>query len=77
MDDQLIRDLYVVYDIPADALIVDHPQLSAFTYTYNSRRQSMVLPGEIAKRLMQLRKKGHDNGGLPRLRKDENGRKLQ
>ena len=75
--DSVIVEQYVRFDTPADQIVAD-PEVSAeFTHKVNSKLPAVqrVDPATINWRLLTLRKRGEDKGGLPRLERRYNGRK--
>ncbi len=69
--DEALRLLYVAFDWPADE-IVRQPHLSSSfcaAVKASSGEFALIEDEEITKRLIQLRKRGADKGGLPRIRK--------
>ena len=69
----LIR-LYVEYDTPCDQYLYDPRLLLRFTQEYIARSGDVVSPEDLAYALLNLRKRGQAKGGLPRLRRDYQGR---
>ena len=75
--DSVIVTEYVPFDTPADKIVAD-PEVSAeFTNKVNSHLPAAgrVNPATVNWRLLTLRKRGEDKGGLPRLERRYNGRK--
>lgn len=75
VDECIIRK-YVAFNIPADQIVSD-PELSKhFTDEVNKELESdeQLDVARLNKRLLNLRKKGESNGGLPRLRRSYHGR---
>lgn len=70
----LIR-MYVEYDVPCDRLVSDPEQLQMFTKDYCQRTGQDVKPAVVSHALLNLRRAGEVNGGLPRLRRQYNGRR--
>ena len=74
--DQAIKAEYVVLDVPADGIVATPQLAKKFAEAVNHR----LSDGEcesletINKRLLTLRKFGQAKGGLPRLRREYNGR---
>ena len=73
-NDGVLREMYVEYDTPCDALVSDPAALLSFAEDYAERTGQQVEPAEISRRLLNLRKLGEAKGGLPRLRRRYNGR---
>jgi len=74
--DRAIVEAYVGFDRPADQIVTD-PQLAAkFSQAVNSQlpRGQQVDQATLNKRLLNLRRRGEDKGGLPRLRRNYYGR---
>jgi len=65
-EEEVLKNLYVEFDIPSDSLIKDKDSLSKFTTTFNERLPNA--PGftdeEVATKLLRVRK----SGNLPRIR---------
>lgn len=77
--DSVIVAQYVEFGIPADNIVAD-PKVSAeFTRKVNSRlpNADQVDSATVNRRLLNLRKRGEDKGGLPRLERRYNGRKVK
>ena len=72
--DKLLIELYVENDVPCDQLVSDPESLCEFTKQYAERSGQDVKPKEVSKRMLNLRRRGQDKGGLPRLRRSYNGR---
>jgi len=77
--ESVIKSVYVEFRIPADKIVVD-PELSQqFTHKVNSKlppdQQVDVLT--VNEHLLRLRKRGAENGGLPRLVRRYNGRQVK
>ncbi len=68
-NNEIICDLYRETDIPCDSLVSSPIYMDSFTLRYNQLANDNLSAKEMAKKLLSLRKKGQDNGGLPRLRK--------
>ncbi len=73
-NDATIREMYREYNIPCDTLVSDQEQLLPFSDDYIHRTGHKVKHTHLAHHLLKLRKRGEDNGGLPRLRRVYNGR---
>lgn len=75
--DEIIREQYVRFDTPVEGIVTD-PAVAA-TFTELVKAACPARPGpdvaEVNGRLFTLRKRGANNGGLPRLRRSYNGRK--
>lgn len=74
--DRVIIEEYRDFNIPADPIVSNSKLSRAFAVRVNSR-----LPPTLAldlatlkKRLLNLRRKGQEKGGLPRLRRCYKGR---
>lgn len=74
LNDEVLREMYVEYNAPCDALVSDPAGLSVFAEDYNERTGQQVEPVQVSHRLLTLRKLGAAKGGLPRLRRKYNGR---
>lgn len=77
--DEVIRDLYVDFNIPVDRIVAS-PALSRRFTSFVNR----YLPGAqrtkietVNWRLMTLRKRGEEKGGLPRLERQYFGRETK
>ncbi len=68
-NNEIIFNLYRETNIPCDSLISSPIDMESFTLRYNKLTNDNLSAKEMAKKLLGLRKKGQDNGGLPRLRK--------
>ncbi len=73
-DSVLIR-LYVKHDVPCDRLVSNPSTLHRFSAEYSALSGHIVEVSELSHHLLNLRRKGEKNGGLPRLRRKYNGRK--
>jgi hypothetical protein len=73
-DDSVLREMYVKDNVPCDRLVSDPERLFAFTQAYTDRTGEEIDAADLAHRLLTLRKLGEAKGGLPRLRRDYNGR---
>jgi len=73
-NDEVIRKMYLEYAIPADRLVSDPDRLVEFTGDYNSRAGDDKVPKLLAHRILNLRRRGEDKGGLRRLRRRYFGR---
>jgi hypothetical protein len=74
--DSAIIEEYANLHIPADRIVVD-PQLAAgFREAVNARlpKELQVDQAVLNKRLLNLRRRGEANGGLPRLQRNHNAR---
>jgi hypothetical protein len=74
--DEAILTVYPDFDTPADQIVADPAVSQKLADKVNS-----FLPGEakatlaeINKRVLNLRRRGEDKGGLPRLRRTHRGR---
>ncbi|PQO27381.1 hypothetical protein C5Y96_17725 [Blastopirellula marina] len=74
--DDVIIAVYVMVDVPADQVVADHDVAERFLSEVNSRLSGALHLDQKAlnKRLINLRRRGEDNGGLPRLRNNYHGR---
>ena len=75
--DSVIVTEYIPFDTPADQIAADPEVSTEFTNKVNSHlsaagRVDLVT---VNKRLLTLRKRGEDKGGLPRLERRYYGRK--
>lgn len=74
--DQIIVEAYTTYPRPPDQIVSD-PEVSA---DFAARVNSQLSPKEcldvatVNKRLLNLRRRGEDKGGLPRRWRRYNGR---
>jgi hypothetical protein len=74
--DAVIVSEYPKFNTPADQIVSD-PELSTKFHGVVNRRLPASQRVDLAtfnKRILNLRRRGEDNGGLPRLRRDYNGR---
>ena len=72
--DDVLRRMYRQYDTPCDRLVSDPDRLQEFAADYCSRTGKQVAVADLSHRLLNLRRLGEDNGGLPRLRRGYGGR---
>ncbi len=74
--DQAIIETYVRFDTPADQVVADPQLATRFGQDVNSQlpKTQQVDQATLNKRLLNLRRRGEEKGGLPRLRRDFNGR---
>ena len=76
VQDRVIIEEYVRYDVPADQIPADPIMAQEFLNRVNARLSDgskFSLP-DLNKRLINLRRLGEAKGGLPRLRRNYNGR---
>jgi len=76
LDDNVLREMYVEYNITCDRLVSDPTSLLSFTKDYAERTGQQVEAAQVSHGLLALRKLGQDKGGLPRLRRAYHGRNL-
>ena len=74
MKDQILVQMYVGHNIPCDRLVSNPEMLTRFTDEYVAFTGDRVSPSAVGHRLLNLRRRGEDKGGLPRLRRSYNGR---
>lgn len=74
LDDNILRQMYVEYDTPCDALVSDPAKLLVFAEDYAERAGQRAEPAQVSHRLLTLRKLGEAKGGLPKLRRKYSGR---
>ncbi len=75
LDSAIIAE-YRLYNVPADQILSD-PSLAAEFHTRVNRQlpaETHVDRATFNKRLLNLRRRGQANGGLPRLKRVYNGR---
>ncbi|QDT82280.1 hypothetical protein Mal35_57730 [Gimesia maris] len=74
--DKVIIEEYVLFNVPADQIVVDPTLAEAFLQRVNRRLpdESKFTQADLNKRLINLRRRGQANGGLPRLRRNYSGR---
>ena len=72
--DYLLREMYIEYDTPCDRLVSNPESLGEFCDDYVARTGDAVAPAELGHHLLNLRRRGQANGGLPRLRRGYSGR---
>jgi hypothetical protein len=75
LDDDVLRRMYVEYNIPCDRLVSDPGNLQPFAEDYAHRTGQQIETAQVSHRLLTLRKLGGEKGGLARLRRTYNGRK--
>jgi hypothetical protein len=75
LDDGVLREMYIEYDTPCDALVSDPAKLLSFAQDYTERTGQHIEPAGVSHRLLSLRKLGEARGGLPRIRRSHHGRK--
>jgi hypothetical protein len=73
-NNKLLIQMYLEYDIPADRLVSNPTILQGFAQDYSVRIGKDVEPANLSHHLLNLRRRGKDNGGLPRLRRSYFGR---
>lgn len=66
--DQTIVEVYSSFPLPPDQIVCQPDVAEQFASLVNSRlpKDKRVDVGTISKRLLSLRKRGQDKGGLPR-----------
>lgn len=74
LDDNVLKEMYVEYNIACDRLVSNPESLLSFTKDYAERTGQQAEAAQLSHRLLTLRKLGQDKGGLPRLRRAYNGR---
>jgi hypothetical protein len=74
--DSVIIAEYVKFNTPADQLVADPRLATQFGIAVNNRLPASVRVDQatLNKRVLNLRRRGESNGGLPRLRRGYNGR---
>jgi hypothetical protein len=70
LNDEVIKELYVKFDIPADRLVIDPVKMGNFRLAYANATSHIPSSPSIARIIIQLRKLGLAKGGLPRIRKN-------
>jgi len=73
-NNELLKHMYVEYDITCDELVSNPDTLKIFVQDYSGRIGKDVKPSKLSHHLLNLRRRGEDNGGLPRLRRRFFGR---
>jgi len=73
-DDAVLRQMYLEYDTPCDSLVSNPNSLQQFTQDYARRTRDTVDAADLSHRILYLRKRGEDKGGLPKIRRRYNGR---
>lgn len=73
-DDKLLIGMYVEYNITCDRLVSNPAVLQRFSQDYSGRIGKDVEPANLSHHLLNLRRLGEKSGGLPRLRRNYNGR---
>ncbi len=66
-NDDILRGLYVKYDVTCDKLVCNPQLMSKFAADYTAISSHVVEPSELSHHLLNIRKRGEANGGLPRL----------
>src|ERR1035437_1874787 len=66
--DRVLAEIYVSMNIPCDPLVRSQKLVAEFAAEYTRRTGEDVQHAELAAYLHNLRRKGQENGGLPRLR---------
>jgi hypothetical protein len=74
--DAIIVAVYVTFDQPADRIVADPRMLGEFAELVNRQlpESDQFEIHEMGRRLLNLRRRGQANGGLPRLRRGYYGR---
>ena len=74
--DSVIVAEYPVFNVPADQIVADPKLAAEFQQAVNSKlpTPARVDLATLNKRLLNLRRRGQGNGGLPRLERGYNGR---
>ena len=67
--DRIIIEMYVTLSIPCDRIVSNPAVLREFTEEYTARTGHIVEPADLGQHLLNLRKRGGDKGGLPRMRR--------
>jgi hypothetical protein len=75
LDSAIVAE-YRRFDTPADQLVSDPNLAGAFRTAVNSRlpEGDQVDQATLGKRLLNLRRRGEEKGGLPRIRRGYHGR---
>ncbi|MEQ8788690.1 MAG: hypothetical protein RIC55_20435 [Pirellulaceae bacterium] len=77
--DEAIISAYRKHAVPADQLVADPELNAAFFHSvvaaFDGGEQVDV--ATVNRRLLNLRRRGEENGGLPRLQRDYRGRKIK
>lgn len=71
---EVLKEMYREYDEPCDCLVSNPDLLLRFTQDYSTRCGHIVEPAQLGHHMLNLRKLGETKGGLPRLRRNYNGR---
>lgn len=74
--DAAIRAEYSAFGIGADKIVCNPQLLSDFTDIVNSHLATPATTATVADRLITLRKRGAEKGGLPRTQRKFNGRRV-
>jgi hypothetical protein len=72
----IIVNLYREYGIPADSLVIDPERMRDFHLDYVHQSNHGVTMKELCGYLLNQRKLGEEKGGLPKLCRQYNGRKV-
>lgn len=75
LDDAIVEQ-YVRFDTPADQIVSDPELAEEFRQAVNQELspEEQVALSDLNRRVLNLRKRGKDKGGLPRLRRSYHGR---
>mgnify|MGYP001286575332 CR=1 FL=1 len=67
---EAIRKAYIEFDVPADRIVEDDAKARAFVRLVNTKLPDGVRLNVVScnSRMLSLRKKGENKGGLPRIR---------
>lgn len=73
--DKVIINAYVSFDTPADRIVAD-PKLAGEFHAAVSQHlgDDCIELADLNKKLLNMRRRGEDKGGLPRLRREYRGR---
>jgi len=74
LDKEVLIELYVLNNEPCDRLVSNPEKLISFTKDYQDRTGQDVSAAAVGSKMLNLRRLGQANGGLPRLRRKYNGR---
>lgn len=74
MEISVVLRLYVHDGIPCDRVVSNPEWLGLFTARYNQATGESVSPAEMGHYLLNMRRRGQANGGLPRLCRTYRGR---
>jgi hypothetical protein len=75
--DSVIVEAYRQFNTPVDQIVADPEIATRFWKAVEQGHGGVLPPGGLAdwnRKLMNMRKRGEDKGGLPRIRREYRGR---